>query len=170
MPLRLHLQMFRLNNPLSASFLNGIRERQSGECRREYMVKPGSKPGRASGSLAKPSSPDLLRTRSGEYKAFHATNAGGTTWLLSTRSRVRVPPSRLGQCVYRGVAQWIERVTFRQSCRRVFSLRSVSHDECRWNYMTYGVAGSNPVALTSNGKGVAQLAEHIRCFTNLVVM
>jgi hypothetical protein len=31
--------------------------------------------------------------------------------------------------------------------------------------MTYGVAGSNPVAWTSNGKGVAQLAEHIRCFT-----
>ena len=107
-----------------------------------------------------------LRTRSGEYKAFHATNASGTTWLLTTRLRVRVPPSRLGQCVYRDVAQLDRARRFANTCRCVIPLCEAFHmTNAGGNYMTYGVAGSNPVVLTSNGKGVAQLAEHIRCFT-----
>ena len=93
----------RLNNPLSASFLK--HERSSGECRWEYMVKSGfESPAAQAASLANPCRRAVLKTAR-RIRSKHATNAGGTTCLKSTRLRVRVPSPRLAADFGRGVAQ-----------------------------------------------------------------
>jgi hypothetical protein len=52
-----------------------------------------------------------------------------------------------------------------------FVFRSVSHDECQWNYMTYGIAGSSPVAPIRQGKGRRSIGRAHKMFHyNLVVV
>ncbi len=83
--------------------------------------------------------------------------------ILITRSRVRIPPSRLDLLDNRDVAQGIER-EFRKSSSWCEWLNLDTHAECRWNYMTHAMRVRIPPLQSVMERGVAQLAEHIGCF------
>ena len=153
MPLRLHLPMSPSQQPLVGHVSSMEYEAKSGECRREYMAKNRVRsPAAQAGSLAKP------RRRTVQYemrriqRALHATNCQ-RNYMISTHAVAGSSPAIPTGVLYvdRDVAQ-LDRASFANPCRCVNCIRSDPHDECRWNYMTYGVAGSSPAVPIPRGR------------------